>query len=85
MNNGLIRFNGSKFWYKNDLLHKEDGPAIEYVNGNKYWYLHGELHRADGPAIEYSNGKNSWYLNDKPINCLTQEAFERLLKLKAFW
>ena len=31
--------NGNKFWYKNDLLHREDGPAREYSSGKKeYWY-----------------------------------------------
>ena len=31
--------NGTKAWYLNDKLHREDGPAIEYSNGNKFWYL----------------------------------------------
>ena len=43
-------------WYKEDLLHREDGPAIECVNGDKFWYKEGELDRIDGPAIEYANG-----------------------------
>ena len=29
---------GSKFWYLNGELHREDGPAVECV-GDKYWYL----------------------------------------------
>ena len=32
---------GTKRWYTNDKLHREDGPAVEYPNGNKFWYLHG--------------------------------------------
>ena len=35
--------NGTKFWYLNDNLHREDGPAIEYANGDKYWYLNGKI------------------------------------------
>jgi len=35
--------NGSKYWYLNDKLHREDGPAIEYNDGDKYWYLKGKL------------------------------------------
>tara|TARA_R110000868_G_scaffold75946_3_gene218779 strand:+ start:5587 stop:5778 length:192 start_codon:yes stop_codon:yes gene_type:complete len=31
---------GSKFWYLNGLLHREDGPAIEWFDGGKYWYYH---------------------------------------------
>jgi hypothetical protein len=33
---------GTKLWYLNDQLHREDGPAIEYPNGTKYWYLNDE-------------------------------------------
>ena len=46
-------------------LHREDGPAIEYVSGYKAWFLNGQRHRTDGPAIEYANGDKEWYLNGK--------------------
>lgn len=39
-------------YYKNNQLHREDGPAIEWKNGSKHWYFHGLLHRTDGPAID---------------------------------
>ena len=55
--------NGDKFWYLNDKLHREDGPAFECANGYKSWYLNGNLHREDGPAVEYTDGSKSWYLN----------------------
>jgi hypothetical protein len=57
---------GSKYYYKDKemtILHREDGPAIEYTDGYKSWYLNGNLHREDGPAIEWSSGGKSWYLN----------------------
>ena len=56
---------GTKRWYLNDKLHREDGPAIEYANGSKCWYLNGKRHRTDGPAVECANGNKYWYLNDK--------------------
>ena len=56
---------GTKRWYHNDKLHREDGPACEYVNGAKWWYLNGKLHREDGPAIELANGDKYWYINGK--------------------
>ena len=34
---------GSKAWYLNGKLHREDGPAVEYSNGTKHWYLNGKL------------------------------------------
>ena len=32
---------GTKRWYVNGKLHREDGPAVEYANGSKHWYLNG--------------------------------------------
>ena len=57
--------NGSKSWYLNDKLHREDGPAVEWADGSKFWYLKGKFHREDGPAIERADGSKFWYLNDK--------------------
>ena len=54
---------GTKEWWFNGVLHREDGPAVEYVNGSKEWFLNGKCHREDGPAMEYSDGHNSWFLN----------------------
>ena len=57
---------GNKFYYKDKemtILHREDGPAIEYDNGTKYWCINNKLHREDGPAVVYSCGYNSWYIN----------------------
>lgn len=58
---------GTKMWYINGLLHREDGPAMEYARGDKYWFMHGKLHREDGPAIEYHNGGKYWYLDGKML------------------
>jgi len=56
---------GDRYWYLNNELHREDGPAIEYASGSKHWYQNDQLHRADGPAIEYANGDKSWWLHGK--------------------
>ena len=62
-----IRFysTGNKYLFLNGKLHREDGPAIEYIDGAKSWYLNGNLHREDGPAIEWNDGSKRWYLNNK--------------------
>jgi uncharacterized protein YgiM (DUF1202 family) len=65
---------GRKYWYLNDELHREDGPAVENADGDKCWYLNNKLHREDGPAIERSNGEKYWYLNDEH---LTEEEFNK--------
>jgi hypothetical protein len=53
---------GTNRWYLDDKLHRENGPAIEWVDGTKCWCLNGVFHRVDGPAIEYANGSKEWYL-----------------------
>ena len=57
--------NGDRFWFLNGKLHREDGPAIEFISGDKHWYLNGEFHREDGPAVEYVSGTKHWFLNGK--------------------
>jgi hypothetical protein len=66
MRNGLIiNEYGDKYWYKNNLLHRADGPAITYHNGAEYWFFEGKLHRVNGPAVIESNGSQFWYYENK--------------------
>ena len=61
---------GDKFYYSDkemEILHREDGPAVEYASGSKFsrkssWYLNGMRHREDGPACEWADGYKEWYL-----------------------
>ena len=70
-----VNSDGTKFWYFNGQLHREDGPAIEYANGFKYWYLNGKPHREDGPAFEWANGDKEWWLKGEKV---TEEEHKRL-------
>ena len=45
------------------VLHRTDGPAVEYADGSKFWYINDQRHRTDGPAIELANGDKYWYIN----------------------
>ena len=63
---------GTNEWFLDGQLHREDGPAIEYVSGTKEWWLKGKLHREDGPAVEWADGSKELHLNDKRI---TEEEF----------
>ena len=41
--NGYIEdLEGDWYWYKNDLLHREDGPATMICAMGEEWYLNGE-------------------------------------------
>jgi len=68
MNKPQIDQDGTKRWYNEQgQLHRDDGPAVEWVNGtkSKEWFQHGKRHREDGPAIEDANGEKYWYQHDK--------------------
>jgi hypothetical protein len=54
---------GDKYWFLNDMLHNEDGPACEFADGAKFWYLYNKPHREDGPAFEWADGRKQWFLN----------------------
>lgn len=53
---------GTFYYNKNSMLHRKDGPAIEYSNGGKQWWVNGKRHREDGPAI-IDNFCKQWYIN----------------------
>ena len=59
--NPVVNDYGDKFWYQDGLLHRLDGPAVEWASGRKEWYQNDKLHHLDGPAIEYANGNKEWY------------------------
>jgi len=82
MKNGLIiNEKGTKCYYLNDLLHREDGPAVEWADGYKAWFINGEHHREDGPAIEWENGKREYFLNDEIYS--KQQFLEEIGKRKS--
>lgn len=49
------------FYYKDDLLHREKGPAAVYYNGTKTWYKEGKKHRVGAPASLWNNGNIEWF------------------------
>jgi len=65
-----IGVNGTKRWYLNGNLHRENGPAVEHADGTRYWCLNGYLHREDGPAIENADGTTEYWVNDNYITQL---------------
>lgn len=76
----------NKVWRSGGLLHRTNGPAIEYSNGDLEWFVNGRRHREDGPSfIKHSYEYKEWWINGHRIKCNTQEEFEKLLRLKAFW
>ena len=57
---------GTKEWHnEKGQLHREDGPAVEWINGDKEWWINDRLYRKSGPAIEYANGNKEWWVNSQ--------------------
>jgi hypothetical protein len=57
-----------------------------FSNGEEHWVNDiGLYHREDGPAFISTFGTQYWYYDGQYIHCSSQEEFERILKLKAFW
>lgn len=59
----IITFSdGKKVWYKNNLINRVDGPAVEYPY-KKEWWINGYKHRIGAPAVVHNNGETEWWLN----------------------
>jgi hypothetical protein len=73
-----------------DLLHKEDGPAVQWEHGMKEWWINGKRHRGDGPAIEFPNGDEMWalegryYSKEGWFNALSKENQMKILYSEYF-
>ena len=50
-----------KRWFKDGVMHRDDGPTIIYPDGKQVWYKYNRRHRDDGPAVIYPNGDQFWY------------------------
>lgn len=56
---------GTKMWFKNDMLHRVGGPAAIQTNGWEFWRQNNMLHRLDGPAVPHRNG---YFLYGRLVN-----------------
>lgn len=46
---------------ENEVIDREDGPAIVIDGVKKCYYENGERSRKDGPAVEFENGDKEWW------------------------
>ena len=66
MKNGIVVDKyGTKFHYKDDELHKEDGPAVIYANGIVEYRIEGKRHREEGPAVVHLDAKEEYWIDGK--------------------
>jgi hypothetical protein len=85
--------NGSKQWWLNGRLHREDGPAIEWPGGGKEWWLNGknltEVEHAEQTLQKPKcttgiNGSKQWWLNGR-LHREDGPAFERADGSEQWW
>jgi hypothetical protein len=81
---------GSTRWvtingYGDEMLHREDGPAVEHYDGTKMWFQYGGHHREDGPAYIGSDGHEEYWYQGKQIKVNTLKEFQSYIRNKAFW
>lgn len=68
---------GTKKYFKDGKLHREDGPAIEWSTGGESWYVNGLKHRNDGPSFKNTNDTiRHWHMDGKVVS--PQDVFEEL-------
>jgi protein associated with RNAse G/E len=81
---------GTTYWFKNGIIHRENGPAIEYKEGKKVWIKNGKMHREDGPAVTFFSSEE-WFIEgvkvdkDDFLNSLIKykmKGYERISKDK---
>jgi hypothetical protein len=39
---GPLELPDRTLWFKNGVLHRSDGPAVEFKSGRKFWFLNGK-------------------------------------------
>ena len=69
MRNGIIvdRY-GTKIYYKDDVFHREDGPAVIHLDGAMSYWIDGKRHRKDGPAVIYPTGTLEYWIDGKRLD-----------------
>ena len=56
-----------KYWRLNGELHREDGPAVEYVAGSNWWYLDCESYNEAEHTAEMPKRNEQETANDRQI------------------
>ena len=75
MNNNIIMLNGLFIddygchrYYKDDKIHRDDGPAIILPVDSVKYFIEGKLHNENGPATISYLGMLEYYINGRRHN-----------------
>lgn len=65
-------------------LHREDGPAVNYLDGTGMWFVGGQKHRVGAPAVITSEGHQEWWM-DGTLHNSEGPAVTSNTTLKEWW
>jgi hypothetical protein len=68
---------GTRRWYKDGKLHRDDGPAYEGIDGTKMWFANSQIHRIGGPAIIHPDGSEEFWIKGQ---FMTPAAYDAAMK-----
>jgi hypothetical protein len=81
---GIVKWHDNSISYiKNNLCHREDGPAYIGCYGTKAWYFEGLLHNLNGPARIFPDGREEYWVYGNPTTKEAIEFLRDMIKLKA--
>jgi hypothetical protein len=61
-------------WYRNGVVHRDDGPAYLNSDGTEVWYRNGRIHRDDDlPAVIEACGWREYWVDGVQIRVETPE------------
>lgn len=67
----MVRSGAIKEWFLDGVLHREDGPAIEYPDGSKEWYVNGVRTK-----VEWADGGTKFWWEERDEREARREEFE---------
>jgi hypothetical protein len=53
----------ARIHFKNNQIHRTEGPAVVFEDGSYIWYFWGKVSRQNGPALSFRNGVMKWKVN----------------------
>jgi len=56
---------GTCWYFRDRLLHREDGPAVVQADGTVAYWVEGKRHRVDGPAVVGNDGTVAYWVEGK--------------------
>ena len=71
---------GTRYYNTRGQLHRDEGPAIEWIDGGKEWFQNGQMHRIGGPTVEWGSLRQ-WFLFG--VEYTEQAYYAKLASLEA--